>query len=449
MAFSYSLHVSSKANAVSTTAKAGQISRHNLRRYKSEEYNRDDISILAGGEVSILDNLRKIYHSEFDQVLEEYNAHQKRADRQIDDYMKHVSNSQNDVAAEIIIQVGDMEFWKDISKEEQKNLDGLFEAQLNKLQELVPELKIASAVIHYDEKSPHMHVVGVPVAEGFKRGLEKQVSKTKVFTPDRLSYLQDAMRQDVQIQMQKYPQIFQDRELKAKEQGRNKDIPKYRLEEYYKLETEIAQKSEQLHTVDAVVHLMAHNEAKNVQVEDLTIPAKKSFIGRIETPERDGAFVEGMNKSQVEALISRIKADEGLEDAFTHTMKQAHKEANKIRQDAINEVEKAKEIVSNEEEILRLAREQAEELKKKAKKIAQKCRELEFEINQKEPLMTEIAELKREREKALNVTDQMLLQNYRNQAEHYKAKYKQLERVCRAHGIQLEPKKEHEHSYTR
>ncbi|WP_022761298.1 MULTISPECIES: RhuM family protein [unclassified Butyrivibrio] len=39
--------------------------------------------------------------------------------------------------------------------------------------------RIASAVTHLDEDSPHMHVVGVPVATGYKRGLSKQVAKTK------------------------------------------------------------------------------------------------------------------------------------------------------------------------------------------------------------------------------------------------------------------------------
>lgn len=34
---------------------------------------------------------------------------------------------------------------------------------------------------------PHMHVVGVPVGRGFKRGLSTKVSKQSVFTPQSLS----------------------------------------------------------------------------------------------------------------------------------------------------------------------------------------------------------------------------------------------------------------------
>ena len=40
------------------------------------------------------------------------------------------------------------------------------------------DFKVANAVIHFDEESPHMHVVGVPVAEGFMKSLRKQGIKT-------------------------------------------------------------------------------------------------------------------------------------------------------------------------------------------------------------------------------------------------------------------------------
>lgn len=46
---------------------------------------------------------------------------------------------------------------------------------------------IANAVVHLDEDSPHMHIVGVPVADGYKKVLRKQISKRKVFTKEVLS----------------------------------------------------------------------------------------------------------------------------------------------------------------------------------------------------------------------------------------------------------------------
>ena len=240
MAFSYSLHLSAKSHAVGTVGKLGQVSRHNLREYESKEYDRDNIEILRGSSESISNDVKQIYHDEFDAALEKYNEG-KRADRRINDYLKHVSDSRSDVACELIIQIGDQDFWQNKTLTERKQMTGIFEDQLRALSELVPELKIASAVIHYDEKSPHMHVVGVPVADGYKKGLEKQVAKTRVFTADRLSELQDRMRDAAEKAMEKpqYRDLFEGMELKAKEQGRNKDIPKESLQEFYKLEDDI------------------------------------------------------------------------------------------------------------------------------------------------------------------------------------------------------------------
>lgn len=71
----------------------------------------------------------------------------------------------------------------------------VFDYILECLQKLLPEFKIAYAVIDFDEASPHMHVVGVPVWEGAKRGLSKKVSKRNVFTPQTLSViLQNKLR---------------------------------------------------------------------------------------------------------------------------------------------------------------------------------------------------------------------------------------------------------------
>ena len=242
MAFSYSFHMSAKSHAVNTIGKVTQVSRHNLREYESKDYDKSQIEILRGSDSSILDDVKRIYHDEFDEPVKRYNEG-KRADRQIEDYLQHVSDSRSDVACEFIIQVGDKDFWENKTMDEKRQMTFIFKDQLRALEKLVPELKVASAVIHYDESSPHMHVVGVPVAEGYKKGLEKQVAKTKVFTKERLSYLQDKLRENAEKGM-KLPEnqnLFDKHELKPKEKGRNKDLPKKALAEYNENLQEIAQ----------------------------------------------------------------------------------------------------------------------------------------------------------------------------------------------------------------
>lgn len=68
------------------------------------------IKIKEGSGTSILDDVKKIYKEEFSEVLKEYNEG-KRADRKIKDYLKYVfNNKKNDIAAEVILQIGDIDF---------------------------------------------------------------------------------------------------------------------------------------------------------------------------------------------------------------------------------------------------------------------------------------------------------------------------------------------------
>src|SRR5699024_10623988 len=52
----------------------------------------------------------------------------------------------------------------------------VLEDWFNNFEKRNPNLKVYNAVIHNDEASPHLHINFVPVASGYKRGLEKQVA---------------------------------------------------------------------------------------------------------------------------------------------------------------------------------------------------------------------------------------------------------------------------------
>ncbi|MBU9726889.1 plasmid recombination protein [Diplocloster modestus] len=124
------------------------------------------------------------------------------------------------MAVEIIFQCGDKKFWEKHTDKKEK-MHYVFSYLLNKLQEYLPDFKVANAVIHFDEASPHMHVVGVPVWEGAKRGLAKKVSKRNVFTPETLSViLQDRLREEAGMCF-RFNVI---EELAEKSLGRNHDL---------------------------------------------------------------------------------------------------------------------------------------------------------------------------------------------------------------------------------
>lgn len=88
---------------------------------------------------------------------------------------------------------------------------------------IVPEFKVENAVIHFDETSPHIHIVGVPIKEDYKRGMRKQPAKSKVFTKESLlQQIQDQMRNCC---IKSYNKVYCDNSLlKQKKKGRNQDI---------------------------------------------------------------------------------------------------------------------------------------------------------------------------------------------------------------------------------
>lgn len=123
-----------------------------------------------------------------------------------------------------------MVYWDDKSLEYKYEMTKVFEKQLDDLKEIVPDFYIANATIHFDEHSPHLHIVGVPVKENCKTGLSRQVGKTSIFTKESLVVIQDKMRERC---IEEFNQVYQlDNKLKEKKKGKNRDITPYERKIY-------------------------------------------------------------------------------------------------------------------------------------------------------------------------------------------------------------------------
>ena len=107
----------------------------------------------------------------------------------------------------------------------------VFNQQIKDLEKVVPSFKVANATIHYDESSPHLHIVGVPIKNGNKNGMSKQVGKSTIFTKDSLRVIQDTMRIYC---INSFNKVYNsNKELKAKLKGRNEDVPIKNMEKEY------------------------------------------------------------------------------------------------------------------------------------------------------------------------------------------------------------------------
>lgn len=288
---SYTAHVSNKKSAITSKSKLAAVAKHNLRKYKSSDYSKDNICIIYGTS-NLIDDVKTVYHKEFDEALEEYNKKQTRQDRKIEDYFEHVADKEQDMAVEIIIQIGDREFWKQF--DDMKSYMKLsYQIILDELRKRLPQFVVANAVVHLDEDSPHMHIVGVPVADGYKKGLSKQVSKRKVFTKELLSrVLQDELREVANKEVNDW---FGE-QIKEKSKGRNHDLT---VAEY-----KVAQETE-------------HLEQIQEQVNDADI---KLFASQIAYKELERSQTKELNekRSELQSVRQEIasvtdKANEAVE----------------------------------------------------------------------------------------------------------------------------------------
>ena len=221
----------------------------------------------------------------------------------------------------------------------------VFKDQLEALERLCPNFKVANATIHYDESSPHMHLVGVAVADGFCKGMERQSVKTKVFTKESLAMLQSEMRVVAEKSLEKYPELFEGMELKTKERGRNKDIPKQKLDEYYKLE-------EELKEVNSV--------AKLISDEQPTIKKEKVKDGIFSSHE--AIVIEGLSAKEVENVFKASSMQKNATEEARAVVQRGKADADLLRAEAQTTIKEAQNIVKNKTTIIEKAKEEAQKI---------------------------------------------------------------------------------------
>ena len=126
-------------------------------------------------------DIKDVYHDLFDDALNAYNTKQKRKDRKIDEYYKHVQKSKNlDLQREYIVAVGNKADWEKLSFEEKQEVGEVLGRYVIDFNERHSNMTIYNAIVHLDEGgAPHAHFNVVPTASGYKNGLTVQPSFRK------------------------------------------------------------------------------------------------------------------------------------------------------------------------------------------------------------------------------------------------------------------------------
>ena len=249
-------------NAIQNAKGLSKVNKHNLRDYDNQ---RELITTIYGTN-DIVEDVKQVYLDEFEQARIEYNANQTRTDRKINNYFEKICNSQNDIACEIIIELGDMDFWQDKDNEYRYKMTDVYNEQVQELSKLLPDFKIANATIHYDETSPHMHVIGVPVIDNCKRGMKKQVGKSQIFTKDSLKIIQDKMRGACIKSYNKFYGV--DSRLKTKQKGRNQDINVNEMGNYREMKKKLEQEKQKLENANKKTKKLDNTSKDVVKILD-------------------------------------------------------------------------------------------------------------------------------------------------------------------------------------
>ena len=340
-------------NAIQNVRQLSKVDKHNYRKYDNEQ----DLIEIVRGTSSPFEDVRNLYLKEFEEARIEYNKLQSRPSRMINNYFENVSNNEKkDLACEIIIELGDKEYWDTKDEIFKKKMSEVYKKQVDDLELLVPNFKVASAIIHYDETSPHMHIVGVPIKEKNKNGMSKQVGKSDVFTKESLIKLQDNMRT---LCIEEFNEEYNlNTSLKKKQKGRNRDIHVSNMDNYIEMKKQLEKNTETLEKANKKSFELKQNskDIKN-KIETLKISKlnKDNYILSKEDKESFTAFinnVENTNKEydKIQTLSTTLtNVDDQIKDKNNKikTLTE-NNEALSLRVKTLekNNAEKEKEIIS-------------------------------------------------------------------------------------------------------
>lgn len=308
-------HIGVGKYAVKSLGYLVKMEKHNRRLFEEiREKYRGNIKELINSDSSYLDSYRKVIKEHILPAIMDYNEG-KRKDRQIkgvEGYIKKLENDKSkNMATEMIVQVADREFWKEREKDRHK-MEFVYREYLEFLNKEFPNLKVISCTFHNDEDSPHLHIVGVPVAE-FDNGLRMRVSQRNVFDKAEMERWQDLGRDFLQKSMRKW--VDKDFSFDEKEKGRNHN---YGIDE-------LIQRNEDFKKRNGVKELKEHKELLLESISAMDEMLKEfDFMGINGNKKKE-------KMKEVERNFERFKG------VLNESVKTYSEELSKL-QDSVNEI---------------------------------------------------------------------------------------------------------------
>ncbi|MCH5280550.1 MAG: plasmid recombination protein [Lachnospiraceae bacterium] len=283
----------------------------------------------------IQEPLEQAYEKCFGEALRKYNDAQKRKDRKKDNYLKEIENSGNGekVFYENVVQIGKMTDTPVVDEngnltEDAKEAIKVLEQYAKTFQERNPNLYMFNCVMHLDEATPHLHIDYIPVAHGYKNGMETRNSLTKAF--QQMGFAKAVSRK------QNETVAWQERERAyltelCKEQGIEIDVlgiqrDNLTLPEYKAAMQEVADLKQQAETLDRQIEELEIQEKNNQDIfakHDLRANTLKTISKEVdaETKKAKSVAVPINNLFGGEEYVKVKKSDwKQIVDAFSRAV---------------------------------------------------------------------------------------------------------------------------------
>lgn len=332
-------------------AKGSGNQKHNTRTQPHQPKN-VDFSRTKDNVTVLHDDIREVYHQLFDAALEKYNARQKRNDRKIKDYYKHISNSKREKTFhELVIQIGDKD-----SHPDDATCIGIYKDFVEEFQKTNPTMRVFGAYIHMDEATPHLHLDYIPFTTGGKRGLEKKISNDGAIR--QMGY--KSWEEWKESQFVNLEHVAKKHDISREYQG---NIERHRTVDGYKKEQKLIEKR---------LAVIEENLSKS------KIEPKKSILGKETVDYETFREIEKENqllKAQISASDERY---EKLEKEYQEIKNKPYRQENgRLHEDN----KRLREILRRDEkhfnEVTDYLQKQIDQEKAKAKTLEKKVNSLE------------------------------------------------------------------------
>lgn len=424
---SYSFHLSSREHCISNKSVLIKASKHNNRLFEdSKDYNKE-LNVRLIGSNNIFNDVKQLYDDTFSESVKRHDEIKKKTKDKIGDYFEKISEStKSHLAEEIIIMIGDKEFWENrnfLSHKEE--LTDIFKEQVKRLQELSPNFKIANATVHYDEASPHIHIIGVPTKITPNKDLQIRVSKKNCFTKESLAMLQERLRVGVAEQVK---EIFNDQQITEQEKvaGRkmsykvaeykwvkaNENILKNKYAEHFKeLENKLKEKNLKLELVDDVYTLQEQKIEENRKLEVIRKAAKQAEEEQeeMQNKNKEKQKIDQQLDAKIQEQNLNLKYIKLLVSREEKKLEETKNENNNLRNENENLTRTNTNLVSKNNEI----QTEIEQRQKSYKDMFDTKLEIEIRKKTEEKVMNEVVNkqediIKKHIEKVFDKTNEEL-----------------------------------------